>query len=79
MIELHQAKADLGSVVTEIRDFTSSRQNLASIGSEQDLRAVAQVFDVNRRTRTRVVELTKPDHPPLDQERIEDASGSEDE
>lgn len=77
VLELHRAQEDLLGVVNDLKEFTESREIMAGVSSEKDLRAIAQIYDVNQRIRAQTDRLPKPKHPPLDRERIEGAAGED--
>ena len=74
ILEMHKAEDDLKAIIDDLRDFMQNREAIASINNEKDLAATSRIFQVNQQTRAQL-DAPTGEHPPLDQERIVEASG----
>ena len=76
VLEMHKAEDDLNAIMDELAQFMRKREAIASINNEQDLAAASRIFQVNQQTRAQL-ENSQGTHPPVDADRIAEASGDE--
>lgn len=77
ILEMHKAEEDLTAIMDDLQQFMRRREAIASINNEQDLAAASRIFQVNQQTRAQLDAPTGA-HPPVDAERISEASGADD-
>lgn len=77
VLEMHKANDDLDAIITDLRKFMQQREAIASINNEKDLDAASRIFQVNQQTRAQLGHDDGAKHPPVDRDRIQEASGEE--